>query len=198
MKIRHILSGLLLLVAVDRSAIAGIGQPEFNEQLSRMVSGLNREAAGDGLFSLLQLIQREFGTSQEELSWAAAESMNPGEVAVFAYIQATTGRRFSEISRENARVDFWTYAVGAGMNCDKMAESLDGFLKRAERERNSRIFAELRSSRRVHTPPDLGNGFGLFQEALDFRRIESPGPVKIHPDSGAARAKVVWGTPAVE
>src|SRR5438093_641894 len=27
---------------------------------------------------------------------------------------------------------------------------------------------------------DLGSGFGLFQEALDFRHIDSPRPTKIH------------------
>src|SRR5437867_2853827 len=76
---------------------------------------------------------------------------------------------------------FWSYAEDAGMNCTKMANSLDSFLKRIERERNSRIFDSLRASRMVHPLPDLGNGFGLFQEALDFRRIDSPrGPTKIH------------------
>ncbi|HSU88012.1 MAG TPA: hypothetical protein VLL56_04210, partial [Terriglobia bacterium] len=67
------------------------------------------------------------------------------------------------------------------MNCEKMTRSLGAFLKRVERERNSRIFDRLRASRRVHPLPDLGSGFGMFQEALDFRRIDSPhGPTKIH------------------
>jgi hypothetical protein len=78
------------------------------------------------------------------------------------------------------------------MNCDKMAVSLSSFMKQAEHERNSRIFERLRASRRIPPLPDLGSGFGLFQEALDFRRIESPGPVKIHNDSGL-RAKAVDG-----
>jgi hypothetical protein len=52
-----------------------------------------------------------------------------------------------------------------------------------EHERNSRIFDKLRASRKVHPLPDLGSGFGLFQEALDFRRIDSS-PTKLHPVAG--------------
>jgi hypothetical protein len=101
-----------------------------------------------------------------------------------AYIQATTGKSFAEMNREDARSNFYAYAEKAGMSCEKMARSLEGFLKRAERERNSRIFDRLRGSRRVHPMPDLGSGFGLFQEALDFRRIDSQRPTKIHDVAG--------------
>jgi hypothetical protein len=104
-----------------------------------------------------------------------------GQIAALAYIQATTGKRFADMSRENAPRDFWSYAEDAGMNCTKMAHSLDAFLKRVERERNSRIFDRLRASRKVHPLPDLGSGFGLVQEGLDFHNLESPrGPTKIH------------------
>jgi hypothetical protein len=74
------------------------------------------------------------------------------------------------------------------MSCEKMAHALKNFYKRAERNRNSRIFARLRFSRRVHAMPDLGSGFGLFQEALDFRHIDLPRPTKIH-DGPAVLAK---------
>jgi hypothetical protein len=97
-----------------------------------------------------------------------------------AYIQATTGRTFAEIVQNDARQDFWAYAETAGMSCEKMVRSLENFAKRAERERNSRIFDQLRASRRIHALPDLGSGFGLFQEALDFRHIDLPQPTKIH------------------
>ena len=53
-----------------------------------------------------------------------------------------------------------------------MARWFEGFQKRAEHERNTRIFDRLRASRKVHPMPDLGSGFGLFQEALDFRHID--------------------------
>jgi hypothetical protein len=66
------------------------------------------------------------------------------------------------------------------MSCEKMARALESFMKRAEKERNTRIFEKLRASRKVHPLPDLGSGFGLFQEALDFHRLESPSPTKIH------------------
>jgi hypothetical protein len=101
-------------------------------------------------------------------------------MATLAYIQATTGKSFEEMVHENARHDFYSYAENAGMSCEKMLRSLDDFLQRAERERNTRIFERLRGSRRVHPMPDLGNGFGLFQEALDFRHIDIPQPTKIH------------------
>jgi hypothetical protein len=126
------------------------------------------------------LIQKEFGTSEEELKWAVDHQLKWGKITALAYIQATTGRTFDEMSRENATSDFWSYAENAGMNSTKMAHSLNEFLKRIERERNSQIFDKLRASRRVHPLPDLGNGFGLFQEALDFRRIDSPNVSKVH------------------
>jgi len=106
--------------------------------------------------------------------------MNWGEIAALAYIQATTGKSFAVMSHENARRNFWAYAEDSGMSCEKMAHWLEGFQKRAERERNTRIFDRLRASRKVHALPDLGSGFGLLQEALDFRRIDSPRPTKIH------------------
>ena len=115
-----------------------------------------------------------------KLSW--------GEITTLAYIQATIGKSFAEMNQEDARSNFFKYAETAGMSCEKMTHSLEGFLKRAERERNSRIFDRLRASRRVHPLPDLGSGFGLFQEALDFRRIDSPRPTKIH-DIGGELAK---------
>jgi hypothetical protein len=190
MKIGTIIGGVLLTLVVQTASFASMGRMEFDEQLASAIAKLNREAASDGesLSRLAELIQREYGTTEEELKWASGESLNWGEIAVFAYIQATTGRSFEEITHQNARGDFWTYAENAGMNCEKMAHALKSFLKQAERERNSRIFERLRVSRRVHPLPDLGSGFGLFQEALDFRRIDSPGPIKIHTDSGA-RAK---------
>ena len=133
---------------------------------------------------LADLIQKEYGTREEELRWATEESMGWGEITALAYIQATTGRSFAEMIQQNVRPDFWSYAENAGMNCEKMARSLESLSKRAERERNSRIFDRLRTSRRVHPLPDLGSGFGLLQEALDFRRLDSPRPTKIHDGSG--------------
>ena len=88
------------------------------------------------------------------------------------------------MNQEDARRDFSAYAENAGMSFDKMAHSLEGFLKMTERERNSRIFDKLRASRKVHPLPDLGNGFGLFQEALDFRSIDSPRPTKVFTGPG--------------
>jgi hypothetical protein len=115
---------------------------------------------------------------------AAERSLSLGEITVLAYIQATTGRTFAEMIAHDAQRDFWSYAEKAGMNCERMARSLESFSKRAERARNSRIFDALRASRRVRALPDLGSGFGLFQEALDFRHIELPQPTKEHTGTG--------------
>src|SRR5262245_13162331 len=147
-------------------------------------SFINAIASLDRQPQLAALIQKEYGTHESELRWAAERSLSWGEITALAYIQATTGRTFAEMIGQDARQDFWTYAENAGMNCEKMARSVENFLKRAERERNSRIFEQLRASRRVRALPDLGSGFGLFQEALDFRHIELPQPTKEHSGAG--------------
>jgi len=161
---------------------AGRGSSELNSVFSNAISKLDREASmdADGPMLLAYLLQKEFGTREDELTLSVDMKMSWGEIAALAYIQATTGKSFAEMNQENARRDFWTYAENAGMSREKMAHWLDGFQKRAERERNSRIFDRLRASRKVHPLPDLGSGFGLLQEALDFRRIDSPRPTKIH------------------
>jgi hypothetical protein len=162
---------------------AGGGSPAISAAMTNAIHTLDRDALKDAESPMLvaELIEKEYGTREEELKWALGNKLNWGEITALAYIQATTGKTFAEMNSENARRDFWVYAENAGMNCEKMARSLDGFLKRVERERNSRIFDRLRASRKVHPLPDLGSGFGMFQEALDFRRIDSPhGPTKIH------------------
>jgi hypothetical protein len=168
------------------SFAAGSATPELNAVLTNAISQLDREAstASEGPLLLVDLIEKEFGTREEELQWGMAQKLSWGEMTALAYIQATTGKSFAEMNQEDARRNFYAYAENAGMSCEKMARSLEGFLKLAERERNSRIFDRLRASRRVHPMPDLGSGFGLFQEALDFRRIDSPRPTKIHDVSG--------------
>ncbi|HYR43676.1 MAG TPA: hypothetical protein VER98_11670, partial [Terriglobia bacterium] len=183
--IRRTLLGLLLSVLVLAVPLfaAGGRNPEPNAAMTSAIINLDREAAVDPESPMLLafLIEKEYGTREEELKWALNQKLNWGQITALAYIQATTGKSFAEMSRDNAPRDFWSYAEDAGMNCAKMAHSLDGFLKRVERERNSRIFDRLRVSRRVHPLPDLGSGFGLVQESLDFHRIDSPrGPTKIH------------------
>ncbi len=183
--------GLLFAILVFSVPLFGSGQsPEPSVALNATLAMLNREASLDseGAILLSDLIQKEFGTSEEELRWALKQSLSWGEITALAYIQATTGKSFVEMTQEEATRNFWSYAENAGMSCEKMAHSLGSFLKRAERERNSRIFDRLRASRRVHPLPDLGSGFGLFQEALDFRRIDSPRPTKIH-EAGGLLAK---------
>jgi hypothetical protein len=166
--------------------LADDSDPQLSAAFTNAIAKLDREASADadGAAFLAGMIQKEYGTRGDELRWAFEQKLSWGEIAALAYIQATTGKTFEEMTRENARRDFWSYAENAGMSCEKMAHSLQGFMKRAERERNSRIFDRLRASRRIHPLPDLGSGFGLFQEALDFRRIDTPRPTKIHDGQG--------------
>jgi hypothetical protein len=167
---------MMLWFAMPLSAAGS--SPELNASLMHTIAKLDREP------ELAAMIQKEYGTREEELQWASERSIGWGEITVLAYIQATTGRTFAEMTQHEARQDFWAYAENAGMSCEKMVRSLEGFRKRAERERNSRIFDQLRASRRIHALPDLGSGFGLFQEALDFRHIDLPQPTKTHTVTG--------------
>ena len=183
--IRRTFLGLLLSVLFSGLPLfaAGRGNPEPSAAMTSAITNLDRESSVDPESPMLLafLIEKKYGTREEELKWALDQRLNWGQITALAYIQATTGKSFAEMSRDNAQRDFWSYAEDAGMNCAKMAHSLDGFLKRVERERNSRIFDRLRASRKVHPLPDLGSGFGLVQEGLDFHRIDSPrGPTKIH------------------
>jgi hypothetical protein len=183
MKIRTTFLGLLLATAVFGGEVFAENQSsQVSAALKSAVAKLDREASldADGPLLLIDLIQQNYGTREEELKWGIENKLGWGDLVALAYIQATTGKTFAEMTQEDARQDFWSYAENAGMSCEKMLQSLNGFIKRAERERNSRIFDRLRASRRVHALPDLGSGFGLFQEALDFRRIDSPRPTKIH------------------
>jgi hypothetical protein len=166
----------MLWCAIPLSAAGN--SPELNASLTNTIAKLDREP------ELAAMIHKEYGTPEEELRWASERSMSWGEITVLAYIQATTGRTFAEMTEHEARQDFWAYAEDAGMSCEKMVRSLESFRKRAERERNSRIFDQLRASRRIHALPDLGSGFGLFQEALDFRHIDLPQPTKTHTVTG--------------
>lgn len=166
--------GIPLFAGNNRSESTGRSQQELTNAIAR----LDRES------QLAELIHKEYGTREEELRWAGERSLSWGEITALAYIQATTGKSFAEMTAHDAREDFWTYAENAGMSCEKMARSLESFLKRAERERNSRIFDRLRASRRIHALPDLGSGFGLFQEALNFRRIDLPQLTKTHAGVG--------------
>jgi hypothetical protein len=176
---RETFLGLLLVsLAVSVPLFAGDDRPAPFYAFTSAITKLNHEP------QLAALIQQEYGTRDEELRWATERSLSWGEITVVAYIQATTGKTFAEIVDNDARRDFWSYANNAGMNCERMARSLESFLKRSERARNSRIFDELRASRRVRALPDLGSGFGLFQEALDFRHIELPQPTKEHAGTG--------------
>src|SRR5256886_10646595 len=189
MKITRTFLGLFVVSLVfGMPLFAGNGKPESDATLKDVIAALDKEDAQDVERSLLlaDLVQKEFGTREEELRWAVKQSLGWGEITTLAYIEATIGKSFAEMTRENARDDFWSYAENAGMSCEKMARALESFMKRAERERNTRIFERLRASRRVGPLPDLGSGFGLFQEALDFHRIENvPGPTKVHEGPGA-------------
>jgi hypothetical protein len=181
MKLGNLIYIVVVVVVLALPLEASNTRTEFDAQVGTMIAKLNREAATiDGAMRLAELIQGEFGTPVNEMQWAMENGYSWGEITAFAYIRATNGRTFSELGGAHAGADFWTYTEQAGMNSTKMVHALESFLKNAEKDRNSRIFARMRNTRRLSPMPDLGNGFGLFQEALDFRQVNTPGPTKIH------------------
>jgi len=187
MRIGTFLGLLFVVLAFGVPVFAsGTSNTELNAALSKAITKLDREASlnAEGPMLLASLIEKEYGTREEELKWGMDQKLSWGEITALAYIQRTTGKSFAQMNQEDARRDFLAYAENAGMSFDKMAHSIEGFLKMTERERNSRIFDKLRASRKVHPLPDLGNGFGLFQEALDFRSIDSPRPTKVFTGPG--------------
>jgi hypothetical protein len=171
---------ILVVLTMALSLYAAAPRAAFDAGLANVIARMNREAAAaDGMPRLATMIQAEYGTSIEELRWAVDHEFSWGEIVTFAYIQATNGRSFSDLKNQQAASDYWTYAEKAGMSSDKMLHSLEQFSKRVERERNSRIFEQIRNTRTAVRTPDVGSGFGLFQDALDFRRIqENAGPAK--------------------
>ena len=187
MKSKHYLIYSVLAMVFSSPIFAANNREEFDTQVGAAIAKLNREAAVDNesALRLAGLLQSEYGTSIEDMKWAVEKSLSWGEISAFAYIGATTGRSFEEIGSADAQQDLWEYTEKAGMNSDKMVHSLGQLLKRAEKERNSRIFERLRGTRRIARLPDLGTGFGLVQEALDFRNIDSPRIEKVQTGSPA-------------
>jgi len=180
----------LVYIAVYIALTAGLGvspvlaeatRAEFDSRMSTMMTKLNAEAAApEGPSIVGEIIRREYDAPVEEMQWAVNRGLSWGSIASLAYIRATTGESFSILDSSAVEKDLWAYANKAGMNADKMALSLGRVLKLVEEERNTRIFERVRSSRRVTRMPDLGSGFGLLQETLDFRRLETPKPTKVH------------------
>jgi hypothetical protein len=187
---RFVLS-IVLLSSFALPAIAAGSRSDFDAKVGATIVKLSREAVVDteAAARLAGLLEDEFGTSIEDMKWAVDESLSWGDISAFAYIAATTGRSFREIGSANAQRDLWDYTDKAGMNSEKMVGALERLLKRVETVRNTRIFERLRGSRKVTRLPDLGSGFGLFQEALDFRHIDNPRPDKVLTTTGPVLAK---------
>jgi hypothetical protein len=149
------------------------------------MSRLTKEASSlEGSVLVGEMIQREYGTPVDEIRWARERELSWGAIVAFAYVRATTGLSFMELEKDALTSNLWGYIEKSGMSADKMVNSLEQFLKRVEEERNTRIFERMRMNRRVLRMPDLGSGFGLLQEALDFRRLETARPTKVHTVSG--------------
>jgi hypothetical protein len=161
--------------------LAEATKSEFDAQMTVTMTKLNAEAAApEGAGLVGEMIRREYDAPVEELQWALSRSLSWGSIAALAYIRATMGESFSALDSAAVEKDLWAYAEKEGMNAEKMALSLGRLLKHVEEERNTRIFERVRASRRGTGMPDLGSGFGLLQETLDFRRLETPKPTKIH------------------
>jgi hypothetical protein len=175
-----ILVALTCLLAVS-PLLAEATKAEFDIRMNATMAKLNAESAtAEGASIVGEMVRREYDAPVEELQWARNRGLSWGSIAALAYIRATLGRGFSALEDDAVEKDLWAYAEKEGMNADKMASSLGSLLKRVEEERNTRIFERVRTSRRGTRMPDLGSGFGLLQETLDFRRLETPKPTKIH------------------
>src|SRR5262245_2354274 len=89
-------------LALGGSLFAGNRKPELNVVLSNAITRLDREASADmeGPMLLAGLLEKEFGTREDELKWSVDQKMNWGEIATLAYIQATTGKSFAQINKE--------------------------------------------------------------------------------------------------
>ncbi len=164
----------------DRAADAAV---------ARSVGRFNADAAVDGAFAgiFMDLLGLEYRTPVSELRWAgdrvrAGEAgFGWGDIAVLAYLQAVTGWSFSDLVEAGAHNDFPGFVDTMEMSHQRMAASFDTLAERAIRERNSMIFDRIRPAPRFGGLEDLGAGFGLFQEALDFRQLAPPRPTKVHP-----------------
>ena len=179
---RYLIYSVLVWTAFVIPGIALAGtEASDTDHVHSTILKLNREASAPESVSIVaELIGAEYGTPVNEMEWAVAHQLSWGDIAVFAYIRATTGRTFAELDGAAVRTDLPGYVEKSGMNTSKMVRSLDQFLKRTEKERNSRIFEQLRYSRRASSMPDLGSCFGLFQQTMDFRNIEVPTLTKPH------------------
>jgi hypothetical protein len=125
---------------------------------------------------LADLWKRSSARVKNELKWGLDQKLSWGEIVTLAYIQATTGKSFAAMNQEDEHVvNFWAYAEDVGMNCEKMAHWLEGF--QSERNANGTLVSstDCEHPEKYTALPDLGSGFGLLQEALDFRRIDSRG-----------------------
>ena len=155
---------------------------DFDQRVLDVVERLDMEVGTDpGLASVYaELMRTEYGTLQKEVRWALDEEISWGRIVILSYLQATTGGSFKELRLDGADAHLIGFVARTEMSSDKMIGSLERFVKLAERDRNSMIFDRLRTARRIQVLPDLGSGFGLFQEALDFRRLDPPRPIKVH------------------
>jgi hypothetical protein len=180
--------GTLLVLPVLAEAMGGdeFAGDDFEGRVADVVRQFDQGVNADRGFPrvLTVLLGSEYGTPQAEMQWATGESISWGQIAVLSYVRATTGRGFEELALEDAHTNVADFMARMEMSQDIMLNSLENLAGAAVRERNSRIFDQLRSQRRFDTLPDLGAGFGLFQEALDFRQLGPASPTKVH--SGTA------------
>ena len=182
----------MLLVAAP---VAGRGQAEpdriSDEGVRRIVRQFSTDGRVDRAFAgiLVERLGLEYRTPVSELRWAAEQVTDTpaetggfgwGDVAVLAYLQASTGWSFSELVDVGAHKDFPFFVDTLEMSHQRMAASFETLADQVIRERNSMMFDRIRSAPRSGGLEDLGAGFGLFQESLDFRQLDPPGPTKVH------------------
>ena len=100
MRIRTFLGVLFAIPALAVPLFAAAsGSPGLNAAFTNALTKLDREASMDaeGPMLLVDLIEKQYGTREEELKWGMAHKLSWGEISALAYIQATTGKSFAEL-----------------------------------------------------------------------------------------------------
>src|SRR5262245_37734341 len=112
MMIRRTIVGFICAIVACAMPVLASGNQnrDSDAALKSAIERLDHDASVDaeGPSLLAGLIEKEYGTSEDELKWGVAQKLSWGEITTLAYIQATTGKSFAEMNREEARRNFWS------------------------------------------------------------------------------------------
>src|SRR5437870_350221 len=101
---RRVLLGLLLSTVVCGAPLFAGARNPAPAALTEAIASLDHEASvsAESPMVVAYLIEKEYGTKEEELKWAVDHQLKWGQITALAYIQATTGKTFAEMTHNNA------------------------------------------------------------------------------------------------